>query len=116
MKKIKLIVLTAITLFCFTGSFAQTPTSEVVVVRVYEDLFTSNQILISYGGGKTEVIDMGKRDKKIMNWAKYMKNIEKINEVLSRFMKEGYVITSSTAGSMDNVLVNTYIFTKKENK
>lgn len=113
MKKTKLIVLTAIALFCFTGSFAQTTSSEIIVVRVYEDLFTSNQILISYGNGKTEVVDMGKRDKKIMNWAKYMKNIEKINEVLSKFMKDGYAITSSTGGSMDNVLVNTYILTRK---
>jgi len=112
MKKIKLL---AAALFLINSvSFAQFVTGSFVIVRVYEitSSMGSPYIIISYGDGRTEVIDMEPSIRKNQE-----KNLDIINGVLTKIKKAGYTITTSNAGVMgpnSEYMISAYVFAKKE--
>lgn len=81
--------------------------AEQIVVRVYEraDIVRS-EIVISYGGEKTEVVELKAQKPKNRNY-----NTDRINYVLNKIRKSGFSINSSVAASSGpSSLMSTYVF------
>ncbi|MGY8952359.1 MAG: hypothetical protein ACKVJP_03200 [Flavobacteriales bacterium] len=83
-----------------------------VLVRVYEPIAQSGEIIISYGNGKLESIPIEKLDSD-----HHENNANKIVEVFNRLAKEGYQLQSSAGSSHGNAAsilhVDTFVFIKE---
>ncbi len=83
-----------------------------VLVRVYEPITQSGEIIISYGNGKLESIPIEKLDSDHRE-----NNANKIVEVFNRLAKEGYQLQSSAGSSHGNAAsilhVDTFVFIKE---
>ena len=114
MKKIKLF---AAAFLLLTGcAFAQSPTGATyTIVRVYEitSSMGSPYIIISYGDGRTDVVNMEPSIRKNQEV-----NLDKINAVLTKVTKDGYTLTSSNVGVMGSnseYMISSYIFKRDAN-
>lgn len=100
-------------LFCSTFVYAQTEklTSSQIIVRCYESGgINPSGIIISYGNGETEDVDIkGFGTKK--NW---LHNLDIMNTVLDRIRKNGYSLINSNAGGNPSYFVSTYIFLRND--
>jgi|SRR5688572_13502491 len=110
MKK-KIIVL----LFIFSSHFfggekarAAYTDTDVIIVRIYEESLKSSSIIISYGDGKTETMELESTGRKYRGT-----NAEKINSLFRKILGMGYELIS-TAATGENDTVLTYIFQKKK--
>jgi hypothetical protein len=87
--------------------------SQYVVVRVYEPVNKSGEIVISYGNGKSERIAIEK-----LNSEHHENNANKMVEVFNRLASEGYELESSAGSSHGNsgsiLHVDTFVFVKDE--
>jgi len=115
MKKLLLITITVFIILLLNPnvSFGQTTPaiidSEQILVRTHEcfsPLFSS-EIIISYGGKKTERVEL--ESMKAKNWEK---NVDRINYVLNKVRKQGYKLIASNSGGGDGVYICTYVFVK----
>ena len=92
-----------------TSAIAQ---DNYVLVRVYEPITQSGEIIISYGNGKLESIPIEKLDSD-----HHENNANKIVEVFNRLAKEGYQLQSSAGSSHGNAAsilhVDTFVFIKE---
>lgn len=92
MKTVILITLFSLSLiFNSSASFSQVPEgTEQIVVRIFEEKASNSYILISYGNGKTEKVELD------FFWHKHQeKNLETINNTLNQIRKSGFSLISS---------------------
>lgn len=115
---IKLLLVLLFTVFFLNFySFGQdqnsVPTSETIVVRVYEGstLTSPSYMVISYDDGRLEEVPLSSIG---VNTKGARKNVQTIHAILGKMLADGYVIISSAAGGVGVILTNTYILTKKK--
>ena len=82
--------------------------ADVIVLRVYEEIMKSSQIIISHGDGKIETIELEPISRRNRG-----PNADKINSAIRKILGMGYELIS-TAGSGENEITLTYIFQKKK--
>jgi hypothetical protein len=82
--------------------------TDVIIVRIYEESLKASSILISYGDGKTETMELENTGRKNRG-----PNAEKINTLFQKILGMGYELIS-TAATGDNDTTLTYIFQKKK--
>ena len=84
---------------------------KTVYIRVFEtkNSFRNSHILISYGEGKTEYIEL-----RNMRESKSSTNAIRIHYVLAKFLSQGYSILNSTASGSDSMRLTAYLLTKEE--
>ena len=80
-------------------------TSKTVVVRLYE-IINHRNLVISYGNGKTEIVEapgvVGEKDQKA--------STEQIQQVVDRLYNEGFHLVTTTGGAHPGGPVSTFIF------
>ncbi|APD05825.1 hypothetical protein UJ101_00273 [Flavobacteriaceae bacterium UJ101] len=84
--------------------------NKTIFIRVYESStgFKDSHIMISYGAGKTEFIEM--RDSKE---SRSKINTIRIHYILAKLLSLGYTVLNSTASGSDNMMITTYLLTKE---
>jgi hypothetical protein len=112
MKKIIAVLLFIFSFLPFLNGEVQAQASntdvDVIIVRVYEESLKASSIVISYGDGKTETMEMESTGRKYRG-----PNAEKINSIFQKILGMGYELISS-AGTGENDTILTYIFQKKK--
>jgi len=107
------IALALVCLFGINSGYAQTEDSsqEYVLVRIYEPVGHAGEIVITYGGTKSERLAIEQ-----LNSDHNEINGNKIVDVFNRLNSEGYrMITSGSAGSGNPaslVQVSSYVFSR----
>jgi len=85
--------------------------TEYVVVRVYEPVGAKGEIVLTYGGEKSERISIEQ-----LNSDHHEVNGNKIKDVFNRLSDQGYELVSSGSAGSGNPLtlvhVSTYVFAK----
>ncbi len=84
---------------------------EYVMVRTAEvinAMFTS-EIVVAYGDGKTEVIELEQFTRK-----KWAPNTDKLHLVLSRLMSQGYEMVTSNGGAGEGYFTSTYFLRRRK--
>ena len=114
MKKLALAL--SLTMFSAGICVAQAPAVpdtqyEYALVRMIEvaTIMYPSEIVIAYGSGKTEAIELDKFAK-----GKWAANADKMHLVLSRLMSQGYELVTSNGGNGDAVFTSTYFFRRRK--
>lgn len=101
-------------LFCFlvigNSLSAQVPEgTKMILVRAFEGAnLTINQIVVSYGNGKSEEVELETYVKKNIP-----ENLDRLNTVFSRIEDQGFeLITSNAIAYLNGQLMSTYVFRK----
>jgi len=98
-------------LISFTLTDNKSRASEYIMMRVYESIGVQSELILSYGNGKTERIEM--HDLKTVN---HEYNLNIILNTVNRLAGEGYTLVSTTGSGVGNrtsiVHVETFIFVK----
>lgn len=83
--------------------------TDQIIVRVYQySSLASSEIVVSYGNGKSEVVELKSAAPKNKVY-----NTERIHLVLDKVRKSGYEISTSNAASIGQAeMVATYVFLK----
>ncbi len=86
-------------------------TSDQIIVRSYETgVMQPSMIVVSYGDGKTETVDLNNVSK-TKNW---VENLSTIHTVLDRIRKEGYTLISTSSFGGDGIWGHTYIYLRND--
>ncbi|MGB0402567.1 MAG: hypothetical protein ACPGEG_00630 [Salibacteraceae bacterium] len=113
MRKLKLLTISLALVGFSLSSGALFAQDSHVIVRVYEPISQSGEIVISYGNNKSERIPIEK-----LNSEHHENNTSKIVDVFNRLAKEGYELESSSGSSHGNAAsvlhVDTFVFVKDE--
>ena len=98
-------------LISFTLTDTKSRASEYVMMRAYEPIGAKSELVISYGNGKTERIDL--HDLKTEN---HEFNLDIILGTVNRLAAEGYTLVSTSSSGVGNktsiVHVETFMFVK----
>ncbi len=88
--------------------------TEYVVVRAYVPVGSKGEIIIAYGSGKSERIEIEQ-----LNSDHHEHNANRLVDVFDRLNEEGYTIASAGSAGAGNsaslLQVETYVFHKKVN-
>ena len=98
-------------LLSFTLIDNKSRASEYVMMRAYEPIGAKSELILSYGNGKTERIDL--HDLKTEN---HEFNLDIILGMVNRLAAEGYTLVSTSSSGVGNrtsiVHVETFMFVK----
>ncbi len=98
-------------LISFTLTDNKTRASEYVMMRAYEPIDAKSELVLSYGNGKSERIDL--HDLKTEN---HEFNLDIILNTVNRLATEGYTLVSTSSSGVGNktsiVHIETFMFVK----
>ncbi len=81
-------------------------------MRVYEPIDAKSELVLSYGNGKTERMDL-----KDLHTVNHEYNVDLITNTINRLSNEGFTLVSTAGSGAANrtslVHVETYVFAKE---
>lgn len=91
----------------FSPAMAQTGAPDVVIVRT-TDSYESLRIVVTHGEGKTEVLELARKDlKQSPNGQE-----EALQKVFAKLYQEGYQLRGTGGGGYNYTIRNTFVLTK----
>ncbi len=109
----KMLKHTLIIFICSLSFSIAAQESDYVVVKIYEPINKSGEIVIAYGNDKSESIPIEK-----LNSDHHEHNSNKLVDVFNRLKEEGYELKTSASSAHGNpasiLHVDTFVFGRKD--